>query len=87
VFRGKHGPDDFELPACAECNRAMALSEQVTAFYIRSTDHIYDQLDQTDPRHRQQCSGGFALAGPQSAASVLYALYRAGRWRANSQHP
>lgn len=45
VFRGKHGPDDFEFPACAECNRAMALSEQVTAFYIRSIDQAYDQLD------------------------------------------
>ncbi len=45
VFRGKHCPDDFEFPACAECNRAMALSEQVTAFYIRSIDQTYDQLD------------------------------------------
>jgi hypothetical protein len=45
VFRGKHGPDEFEFPACAECNRAVALSEQVTAFYIRSIDQAYDQLD------------------------------------------
>jgi hypothetical protein len=45
VFRGKHGPDDFEFPACAECNRAAALSEQVTAFYIRSIDQGYEQLD------------------------------------------
>ncbi|TVV76452.1 HNH endonuclease [Sphingomonas solaris] len=45
VFRGKQGPDEFEFPACAECNRAMALSEQVTAFYIRSIDQTYDQLD------------------------------------------
>lgn len=45
VFRGKHGPDDFEFPACAECNRAAALSEQVTAFYIRSIDQGYEKLD------------------------------------------
>lgn len=48
VFRGKHGPDDFEFPACAECNRAAALSEQVTAFYIRSMDQGYDRLDEDE---------------------------------------
>lgn len=48
VFRGKHGPDDFEFPACAECNRAVALSEQVTAFYIRSIDQSYEQLDEAE---------------------------------------
>lgn len=31
MFRGKHGPDDFGFPACAEFNRAMALSEQAIA--------------------------------------------------------
>ena len=31
VFRGKHGPDQFEFPACAECNRAVALSEHALA--------------------------------------------------------
>jgi hypothetical protein len=48
VFRGKHGPDDFEFPACAECNRGVALSEQVTAFYIRSIDKSYEQLDEAE---------------------------------------
>jgi len=48
VFRGKHGPDDFEFPACAECNRAAAMSEQVTAFYIRSIDQSYEQLDEAE---------------------------------------
>lgn len=48
VFRGKHGPDDFEFPACAECNRAAALSEQVTAFYIRSIDRGYERLDENE---------------------------------------
>lgn len=48
VFRGRHGPDAFEFPACSECNRAAALSEQVTAFYIRSIDQSYDKLDEVE---------------------------------------
>ena len=50
VFRGKHGPDDFEFPACSECNRAVALSEQVTAFYLRSIDQSYDKLNEAEYR-------------------------------------
>ena len=38
-FRAKEGPEDFEFPACSRCNRAAALSEQVTALYIRFTDN------------------------------------------------
>lgn len=26
LFREGHGPEDFDFPACAECNRAAALS-------------------------------------------------------------
>lgn len=48
VFRGKHSPEDFEFPACGECNRAASLSEQVTAFYIRSIDNSYEQLDEDE---------------------------------------
>lgn len=45
VFRGKHGPEEFEFPACSQCNRSSALSEQVTAFYIRSIDQTYEVLN------------------------------------------
>ncbi len=48
VFRGRHGPDESEFPVCAECNRAAALSEQVTAFYIRSIDQGYEPLDEAE---------------------------------------
>lgn len=48
VFRGKHGPDLFEFPACVECNRAAALSEQVTAFFVRSVDQGYGKLDEDE---------------------------------------
>lgn len=37
-FKAKIGPEGFELPACEACNRNTALSEQVTAFYIRMAD-------------------------------------------------
>jgi hypothetical protein len=45
IFRGRNAPEEFEFPACGECNRAAALSEQVTAFYIRSIDADSVPLD------------------------------------------
>jgi hypothetical protein len=38
-FRQKVGPEGYELPACAECNRESSLSEMIAAFYIRMSDH------------------------------------------------
>ncbi|WP_152522566.1 hypothetical protein [Sphingobium ummariense] len=48
IFRGKHGPENFEFPSCSLCNRASALSEQVTAFYIRSLDQDSSRLDEAE---------------------------------------
>lgn len=50
VFRGKHGPDDFAVPACASATALPRCREQVTAFYILSVDQDSDRLDEDDYR-------------------------------------
>lgn len=49
-FRGKVGPEDMEFPACSRCNRGSALSEQVTALYVRFTDNTAANFDEDDFR-------------------------------------
>jgi len=44
-FINKFGPQGFEFPSCSSCNRAVATSEQVMAFYIRSFDQSNDNID------------------------------------------
>jgi len=41
----KFGPQGFEFPSCSSCNRALATTEQVLAFYIRSFDQSNENLD------------------------------------------
>ena len=45
-FHGKQAPEGYEFPSCSECNRAVAISEQVAAFYIRSFDLGQPELDE-----------------------------------------
>jgi hypothetical protein len=47
-FRAKEGPEGFEFPACSRCNRGAALSEQVTALYIRFTDSSSQNFREED---------------------------------------
>ncbi|WP_165190392.1 hypothetical protein [Caulobacter soli] len=47
-FRDKAGPEGFEFPACGECNRAAAASEQVSALHIRMFDHNGENLRKED---------------------------------------
>lgn len=44
-FVGKEGPEDFEFPACKECNNLSGLSELVAALYIRMAD--WDERNQS----------------------------------------
>lgn len=48
VFIKKHGPEGYEFPSCAECNRLTALSEQIAALYIRMFDNDADRLEVAD---------------------------------------
>lgn len=47
-FRSKEGPEGFEFPACSQCNRAAATSEQVAALHFRMFDHNGDNLREED---------------------------------------
>lgn len=47
-FKGKVGPEGFELPACEPCNRQTALSEQVAALYLRMADQAGRHFDAAD---------------------------------------
>jgi len=46
AFAGNVGPEDFEFPACHECNGGTSGSEQVFALYVRL-------CDQTDANYNQ----------------------------------
>lgn len=48
VFIKKHGPEGYEFPSCAECNRLTALSEQIAALYIRMFDKDARRLETAD---------------------------------------
>jgi hypothetical protein len=83
-FVKKSGPQGFEFPSCSSCNRAVATSEQVMAFYIRSFDQGGDLGDESEydklisgivnnapraiPQFRQQRSTTNALMGIASVA-------------------
>lgn len=47
-FVKKSGPQGFEFPSCSSCNRAVATSEQVMAFYIRSFGRVEDIGDTSE---------------------------------------
>lgn len=46
AFAGNIGPEGFEFPACAACNRGTSGSEQVFALYVRLLDQIDENYDQ-----------------------------------------
>lgn len=47
-FKGKVGPEGYELPACLACNNDISLSEMVAAFYIRMADDTPENFDDAD---------------------------------------